>query len=71
MNPNLVRWLKTTGLTLVGGGIAATITQALDPSIYHFPEDLGSGKLWVHFLGGMVVAFVALLMKSPLDPSAK
>jgi hypothetical protein len=61
----LVTWLKTTGLAVVGGGIAAVVTTLSEPE-YHFPQELVSGKLFIHFLGGAAVTFAALLLKSPL-----
>jgi hypothetical protein len=59
-------WVKTTLFATVGGGIAAAFTAALDPSKYHFPADVGSGKLWAYFFEGAIMVGAALLIKSPL-----
>lgn len=66
MNANLVKWLKTTGIAVVGGGVAGAFAAAMDPSKYHFPHDFGSGKLWKFFLEGCAMTLMALLIKSPL-----
>jgi hypothetical protein len=66
MNDNLKKWLKTTLMAVVGGGVAAAVTAAFDPQKYNIAHDLGSGKLWLYFFEGAGVTFIALLMKSPL-----
>jgi hypothetical protein len=66
MNDNLKKWLKTTGMAVVGGGIASTLTAMFDPQKYNIVHDFGSGKLWVYFFEGAGVTFLALLVKSPL-----
>lgn len=60
------KWLKTSGLAALGGGIAAVVATAADPSKYHFPRDLGTGKMWPYFFSGASMTFGALLLKSPL-----
>lgn len=64
------KWLKTSGLAALGGGIAAVVATAMDPSKYQFPRDFGTGKMWPYFFSGMGVTFAALLMKSPLGQKA-
>ena len=66
MDAKVVKWLKTAVFAALGGGVAATITSMMDPTEYHFPQDVGSGKLWVHFFSGAGITFLALLMKSPI-----
>lgn len=60
------RWLKTSGVAIVGGGIATTVAAMMDPTKYHFPHDLFSGKLWPYFFAGVGMTFGALLIHSPL-----
>jgi len=62
----VIKWAKTTGIAAVGGGIAGALTAAVDPSKYHFPHDLGSGKLFVYFFEGFGLTFGGMLLKSPL-----
>lgn len=68
-------WLKTSILTVVGGGFVSAFAAAWDYDKYHFPEDLGSGKLWEYFVAGAAVTFTGLLVargkrepKEPVDP---
>lgn len=58
-----IKWIKTSALAALGGGIAAVIATAMDPTKYRFPRDFGTGKLWPYFFSG---AGVTLLVRSPL-----
>lgn len=62
----LKKWLKTTAMATVGGGIGAAVTAAFDPNKYNIRHDIGSGKLWIYFFEGFGVTLAALLIKSPL-----
>jgi hypothetical protein len=62
----VIKWLKTAVIAALGGGIAAIVATAADPAKYHFPRDLGSGKMWPYFLQGIALTFGAMLLKSPL-----
>jgi len=66
MNPKIIKWIKTTLLAAVGGGIAAAVAVLFDPAKFNIAHDIGSGKLWTFFLQGAGVTFGALLLKSPL-----
>lgn len=66
MDEQTRKWLKTTAIAVIGGGLAAATTMALDPTRYHFPHDIGSGKLLIQFFSGAGITFLALLLKSPL-----
>ena len=49
--PNAIKWLKTTGLAAIGGGIAGIVSALMDPEKYVFPATsaaaaCGSGFLW-------------------------
>jgi hypothetical protein len=55
-----LKWIKTSLLAAVGGGIAAMTAAAMDPTKYQFPRDFGTGKLWPYFFSGMIVTFGAL-----------
>lgn len=70
MKTVFLKWLKTSGLAALGGGIAAIVATAADPTKYRFPQDLGSGKMWPYFFSGVGVTFAALLIKSPLGERA-
>jgi hypothetical protein len=70
MNGGFLKWLKTALIAAVGGGIAGASAAAMNPAEYKFPQDLGSGKLWVFFLMGAGTTLVALLLKSPLGQQA-
>lgn len=67
---NAIKWLKTSGLAAVGGGIAGAFAAAMDPTKYHFPHDIGSGKLWKFFFMGAGLTFGSLLLRSPLGQQA-
>jgi hypothetical protein len=64
------RWIKTTVLSMLGGGLVAGISAMSDPNKYRFPQDLGSGKLWRYVFAGWGLTFTALLIKSPLGQKA-
>ena len=59
-------WIKTSLLAALGGGIAGVAAAATNPALYRFPQDLGSGKMWIHFFTGAAVTFGALCLKSPV-----
>lgn len=59
-------WLKTAVIAGVGGGIAGACSAAINPELYRFPQDFGSGKLWKYFFSGAAITLGALLLKSPL-----
>jgi hypothetical protein len=62
----LMTWTKTAVIAALGGGIAAIVATAADPTKYHFPRDLGTGKMWPFFLEGIGLTLGAMLLKSPL-----
>lgn len=62
----LVKWLKVSGLSAIGGGVASSVGALADPTKYSFPKDLGTGRMWPFFLQGAGLTFVAMLLKSPL-----
>lgn len=59
-------WVRTMLIATVGGGIAAMVAAAMDPTKWRFPQDLGSGKLLPFFFEGAGAMFLGLLIKSPL-----
>lgn len=65
LSEKTIKWLKTTLIAVIGGGLAAALAAAFDPQKYNIAHDFGSGKLWDFFLEGAGMTFVALLIKSP------
>jgi len=63
---SLKSWLKTVGLGLIGGILAASYTVIVEPGGYHFPHDFGSGKMWKFFVGGVILTIAGILVESPL-----
>jgi hypothetical protein len=59
-------WIRTVALGLLGGSIAAIYAIIIDPRIYHWPQDFGSGKMWEYFLGGALLTVGGVLVESPL-----
>jgi hypothetical protein len=59
-------WLKTTLVSVLGGAFTGTVAAALDHTKYHFPQDLGSGKLWEFCITGALTAGLSSLVGSPL-----
>jgi hypothetical protein len=70
MDQARLKWIKTTALTVLGGGIAGMFSAAMDPTKYSLAHDFGSGKLWKYFAMGAGLTLGALLVKSPLGVSA-
>lgn len=68
MMPSWIRnkWIKTTLVSIFGGGIAGSVAALSDPAKYRFPQDLGTGKMWPFFLSGAGMTLGAMLLKSPL-----
>lgn len=62
----LSSWIKVAVVGGLGGGIAGSVAALSDPAKYSFPKDLGTGKMWPHFLSGAGMTIGALLLKSPL-----
>lgn len=60
------KWVKTTGLAILGGGIAGAFSAMWDPNKYSILHDLGSGKLWKYFGMGAALTFGGMLLHSPL-----
>ena len=44
------KWVRTSALAAIGGGIAGSVSALMDPQKYQFPRDFGSGKMWTYFL---------------------
>lgn len=70
LNPDTWKWIKTTLIAVLGGGLAAALAAAFDPQKYDIRHDIGSGKLWQFFLEGAGAMLVGLLIKSPLGQQA-
>ena len=54
----------TIAIGLLGGII-------VEPDSYHFPHDIGSGKMWKFFVGGMVLTISPLGSSRGFDDGAK
>jgi hypothetical protein len=59
------RWFFISLFSALGGGIASSVAALADPTKYHFPHDLGTGRMWPFFLQGAGVTLAAMLLKSP------
>lgn len=60
------KWLYSTLLAVLGGGIAGAFSAAMDPTKYTFPHDFGSGKLWKFFFMGGALTLAGMALHSPL-----
>jgi hypothetical protein len=66
----VMRWVLSTVVAMLGGGLAAIVPIVSDRSKYKFPEDFGSGKLWPYILMGWFLTFAGILLKSPVVKKA-
>ena len=63
---SLKPWLRTIALGLLGGIMGAIYAVIVEPETYHFPHDIGSGKMWKFFVGGAILTISGVLVESPL-----
>jgi hypothetical protein len=61
-----VKMLSSTLLAALGGGIAGAFSAAMNPAVYSFPKDFGSGKLWKFFFMGAGLTISGMVLHSPL-----
>lgn len=56
----------STVAAIIGGGIAGLVAAMMDPTKYHFPQDLGTGKGWPFFWMGALLTISGMILHSEL-----